>query len=155
VNFLRRLVLQEKKTWWRLASRCCWNRARPWHASELVSFLVGLRTYQYPSNIMRGDRPTCLLLWDRVSFARTVLWRNWVPFYGTNDCQGYNIASLIIEWIFIIYGMIVLGEPRSTGRKTCPTATLYTINPSRTCLTLNSILRGENQATNRLDHEST
>jgi hypothetical protein len=33
-------------TWWQLASRCCWNRARPWHASELVSFLVGLRTYQ-------------------------------------------------------------------------------------------------------------
>jgi len=31
-----------------LASRCCWNRARPWHASELVSFLVGLRTYQHP-----------------------------------------------------------------------------------------------------------
>ena len=23
-------------------------RARPWHASELVSFLVGLRTYQHP-----------------------------------------------------------------------------------------------------------
>ena len=37
-----------KKTWWQLASRCCWNRARPWHASELVSFLVGLRTYQHP-----------------------------------------------------------------------------------------------------------
>jgi len=29
-------------------TRCCWNRARPWHASELVSFLVGLRTYQHP-----------------------------------------------------------------------------------------------------------
>jgi len=27
----------KKKTWWQLASRCCWNRARPWHASELVS----------------------------------------------------------------------------------------------------------------------
>jgi len=23
-----------KKTWWQLASRCCWNRERPWHASE-------------------------------------------------------------------------------------------------------------------------
>ena len=43
--------LAEKKTWWQLASRCCWNRARPWHASELVSFLVGLRTYQYPGTI--------------------------------------------------------------------------------------------------------
>jgi len=46
-EFLRRLALQEKKTWWQLASRCCWNRACPWHASELVSFLVGLRTYQH------------------------------------------------------------------------------------------------------------
>ena len=38
----------KKKTWWQLASRCCWNRPRPWHASELVSFLVRLRTYQHP-----------------------------------------------------------------------------------------------------------
>ena len=37
-----------KKTWWQLASTCCWNHARPWHASELVSFAVGLRTYQHP-----------------------------------------------------------------------------------------------------------
>jgi len=34
--------------WWQLAARCCLNRARPWHASELVSLLVGLRTYQNP-----------------------------------------------------------------------------------------------------------
>ena len=38
---------KKTKTWWQLASRCCWNRGRPWHASELVSFLVGLRTYQH------------------------------------------------------------------------------------------------------------
>jgi len=43
--------LQKKKTWWQLASRCCWNRARPWHVSELVSFLVGLRTYQHPGTL--------------------------------------------------------------------------------------------------------
>jgi len=36
-----------KTTWWQLASRCCWNRAHPWHASGLVSFLVRLRTYQH------------------------------------------------------------------------------------------------------------
>jgi len=42
------LPCRKKKTWWQLASRCCWNRARPWHASELFSFLVGLRTYQHP-----------------------------------------------------------------------------------------------------------
>jgi hypothetical protein len=38
--------LAGKEAWWQLASRCCWNRARPWHVSEIVSFLVGLRTYQ-------------------------------------------------------------------------------------------------------------
>ena len=38
-----------KITRWQLAPRCCWNCARPWHSSELVSFLVGLRTYQHPS----------------------------------------------------------------------------------------------------------
>ena len=43
----------KKKSWWQLASRCCWNRARPWHASKLVSFLVGLRTYQHPGTIRR------------------------------------------------------------------------------------------------------
>ena len=40
--------LAGKETWWQLASRFCWNRTRPWSASELVSFLVGLRTYQHP-----------------------------------------------------------------------------------------------------------
>ena len=38
---------RKKKSLWQLASRCCWNRARPWRASELVSFLVGLKTYQH------------------------------------------------------------------------------------------------------------
>jgi len=43
--------LAEKKTWWQLASRCFWKSARPWHASELVSVLVGLRTYQHPGTV--------------------------------------------------------------------------------------------------------
>jgi len=48
VNFLRRLALQENK--FDDSSRLDFvkNRARPCHASELVSFLVGLRTYQHP-----------------------------------------------------------------------------------------------------------
>ena len=44
------LPCKEKKTWWQLASRCCWNRARPWHASEIFSFLIRLRTYQHPGS---------------------------------------------------------------------------------------------------------
>ena len=39
--------LAVKETRWHLVSPCCWNRARPWQASEFVSFLVGLRTYQH------------------------------------------------------------------------------------------------------------
>ena len=34
------------------APRFCWNRARPWYASELVSFVAGLKTYQHPGNII-------------------------------------------------------------------------------------------------------
>jgi len=37
-----------RKKNWQLASRCCWNRVRPWHASELVSFLVGLGLISTP-----------------------------------------------------------------------------------------------------------
>ena len=47
VNFLLHLALRGG-TWWQLTSPFCWNRTCPWHASKLVSFLVGLRTYQHP-----------------------------------------------------------------------------------------------------------
>jgi len=30
-----------RKTWWQLASRCCWNCARPCHASELFASCLG------------------------------------------------------------------------------------------------------------------
>ena len=46
-----------KKTWWQLASRCCWNRARPWHASELVSFLIGLRLISTPVHCLNYSVP--------------------------------------------------------------------------------------------------
>jgi len=42
--------LAGKETWWQLASQCCWNRARPWRASEQVSFLVGLN-YRRRGNV--------------------------------------------------------------------------------------------------------
>ena len=45
------LPCRKKKTWWQLASRYFWNHACPWHAFKLVSFLVGLRTYQHPCTI--------------------------------------------------------------------------------------------------------
>jgi len=51
-----RCLAGEKNTWWQLASRCCWNHARLWHASELVFFLVGLRTYQHPGKLSQFFR---------------------------------------------------------------------------------------------------
>ena len=45
-----------------LASRFCWNRVSPWYASELVSFLIGLRTYQHPGNFMECI-PCCIAQW--------------------------------------------------------------------------------------------
>jgi len=55
------LPCRKKKTWLQLASRCCWNRARPWHASELVTFLIGLRTYQHSgkNGPLRPSRILC------------------------------------------------------------------------------------------------
>ena len=53
---------KEKKNRWQLASRYCWNRARPWHASELVPFLVGLRTYQHPGSCDPLARPSSCFL---------------------------------------------------------------------------------------------
>jgi len=50
---------KKKKTYWQLASRFGWNRARPWHVSELISFLVGLRTYRHP-----GIQDVCILILD-------------------------------------------------------------------------------------------
>ena len=45
-----------------LASRCCWNRARHCHASELVSLLAGLRTYQHPGTSICTSPPTSVLV---------------------------------------------------------------------------------------------
>ena len=60
------LPCRKKKTWWQLASRCRCNRARPWHASELVSLLVGLRTYQHPGNcVLRLGRDSSVGIANR------------------------------------------------------------------------------------------
>ena len=42
--------LAGRNAWWQLAYPCCWNRARPWHDFQLVSFLVGIMTYQHPGS---------------------------------------------------------------------------------------------------------
>jgi hypothetical protein len=49
-------------------------------------------------------------------------------------------------------GMILTGENRRTRRKTCPSATLSTINPTWIEPGANPSLRGERPATNDLRH---
>ena len=48
--------------------------------------------------------------------------------------------------------MKLTGENRSTRRKTCPSTTLSTTNPTWTDQESNPGLRGERPATNRLSH---
>jgi hypothetical protein len=49
-------------------------------------------------------------------------------------------------------GMILTGENQRTRRKTCPTVTLSTTNPTWIDLVANPGLRGERPATNDLNH---
>ena len=90
MNFLRRLALQEKKNWWQLASRCCWNRAHPSHASELVSFMVGLRTYQRPAIYDAACN-----IQNRLSHF-TTLFGSWV-----NSAESYD------EWYMMQWELIM------------------------------------------------
>jgi len=77
--------LAGKETWWQLASPFCWNRARPWHASELVSFLVWLRTYHYPRH--------------NYYFLVFFSWDNCSKFWTRWRCSKHKLAvlSLIIS----------------------------------------------------------
>jgi len=84
------------ETWWQLASRFCWNRARPWHSYELVSFLVGLRTYQHPGNIF--GRFALLFLQD--SELMTILKKHPV------DASIWNVTRHVLRnthWMFPLY----------------------------------------------------
>ena len=88
------LPCRKKETWWQLASRCCWNRARPWHTSEHVSFLVGLRTHQHPSRRRR----------NRGSMPR----ESW-PFQNAQFISEANIASCSFDTGECVTGGIAAG----------------------------------------------
>jgi len=64
------------------ASRCCWNRARPWHASEVISFLIGLRTYQHPGNKSQRD----------ALFLKFILIKNSTCF-GQTNCPSSGVST--------------------------------------------------------------
>jgi hypothetical protein len=58
---------------------------------------------------------------------------------GTGLLTGpFSIPQMIHEWIWIYGGMILTGENR-TLRKTCPSATVSTTNPTQTALGVNPV----------------
>ena len=66
------LPYRKKKTWWQLVS-WCWNRMCPWHASEPISFLVGLRTYRNPGTSGRSVVLATFPVWQHI-FAQLAKW---------------------------------------------------------------------------------
>jgi len=71
-------------TWWQLASRCCWNRARPWHASELCFLPESAKDLSAPRVFIKylfhnavsflDDSVLTLGLW-RIRIGRCVIYR--------------------------------------------------------------------------------
>ena len=111
VNFRWHLALQGEKTWWQLTSRCFWNDARPWHASELVSFLVGLRTYQHPGIELRWLLYVWRKTWPLGPVKLYNLGSNWemnylfMNFRPTSSFRGTNFK-------FVNGGITVLDTAR-------------------------------------------
>jgi len=94
-----------KKKLWQLASRCCWNRARPWHASELVSFLVGLRTYQHPGKIIlfhfchsSYNNARAILSPILLSYSSTKLRISCLPIFSILDSLYISSHQILITW---------------------------------------------------------
>ena len=83
--------LAGKETWWQLASRFCWSRTRPWHASEVVFFLVRLRTNHQPAYVSRSGRILCCKwIYDHPHTA--VLWCIVKRFI----CYVYSLMMLLV-----------------------------------------------------------
>jgi len=68
------LPCRKKKTWWQLASRCCWNRARLWHASELF-FLPGRAKELSAPRYMSDFYHVCCLSHSASSDRYNNVWR--------------------------------------------------------------------------------
>jgi hypothetical protein len=59
---------------------------------------------------------------------------------------------MMYEYIWSNNGMTVTGEKHRTWRKTCPSATLSTKNPTWTALGMNPGLRSEKPTINHLSY---
>ena len=95
-----------KKTRWQLASRCCWNHARPWHASELVFFLVELKTYQHHGNIPLWWTCNwrCTLCTFRSVLPRKPEWAVHVELMGKQEFRTVSLRQTEIGDFLIFLG---------------------------------------------------
>jgi len=89
----------KKKSWWQLASRYCSNCLGPLYSSQLVSFLVGLRTYQHSgTNLLYPV--FCYLLGNSVAF-----WHGIIPRFKS----GCVIAHFKFHiYIYVLSGAVIL-----------------------------------------------
>ena len=103
------LPCKKKKTLWKFASRCCWNRARPWHASELVSFLVGLGTYQNPVCLRalllpkNGQRSTSVFVQLKLKFSLCFIVQHAIPTCGKQCDLPLTLHFTIINVWSVLY----------------------------------------------------
>ena len=123
---------KEKKTW-QLASRCCCNSARPWHASEFVSFLVALRTYQHPGTqtvtsyeILKFIATVCRIVRKRLmTYSREVMftsadsiWRQVNQTRTQRNFQRRCVCFLLASKDAISRLDILLCRRQTTAQKT-------------------------------------
>ena len=86
----------KNETWWQLTSRYCWKRVLSWLASELLSFIVGLRTFQHPVSVQHS------LFYHRLIDSHTWTTRfGWSSHHQVNQnlaffvvCNACNLASI-------------------------------------------------------------
>jgi hypothetical protein len=70
----------------------------------------------------------------------------------TADANGPIVHPTDDIWMWSNCGITMTGENRRTWRKTCPSATLSTTNPTWAALGANSALHGEKPVTNHLSY---
>jgi hypothetical protein len=94
------------------------------NCSEIMALLIN-----HESFVDAYTHTLVLLRWGRLCACETG------PLIGP-----LSIPQMIHEWIWSSGGMILTGENRRTGRKTCPSGTSYTTKTTWTALGTNTTL---------------
>jgi hypothetical protein len=86
----------------------------------------------------------------RRSVNKTDMFTGWDSDCGSGPLTDFSSVRQIREWMCYSGGMIMAGGNRNTRRKTCPSATVSTTNPTLAGRDENSGLRGEKPDTGHL-----